>query len=330
MPLNAETASAMIFDKRLGVVNKMEHIPVMPDEVIKYLVPEKGSFRMVDGTLGCAGHSSMILNLNANAELLGIDRDSEAIRKAGKILEFAGNRVKLVRDSFSNLAEQVIGTGWLPVDAVLLDLGVSSPQIDNPERGFSLRMDGPLDMRMDGTASLTAARVLNNYSEEELERIFRDFGEIRESRKLARAVVARRGEKAWSRTKELKELCEAILGTSRKKSIPAATLCFQALRICVNNELEELKKGLRGAVEVIRPGGRIAVISFHSLEDRIVKNFFKRESIDCLCPPGLPVCICGHKPLLKLITKKPVTASEREITNNPRAASAKLRVAERI
>lgn len=313
-----------------GVERKREHIPVMPEEVIKYLAPGNGAYKIVDGTLGCGGHSSMILNFNANAELLGIDRDSEAIKKAGEVLEFAGNRVRFVRDSFGNLAEQVIGTGWLPVDAVLLDLGISSPQIDTPERGFSLRMDGPLDMRMDNSASLTAARVLNNFSEDELARIFREYGEIRESRKLARAIVCRREEKAWSRTKELAELCGSVLHTSRKKSVPAATLCFQALRICVNNELEELKKGLKGAVEVIRPGGRIVVISFHSLEDRIVKNFFKREASNCLCPPGLPVCICGHKPSLKLITRKPLTASREEIRSNPRAASAKMRVAEKI
>lgn len=310
-------------------MQETEHIPVMPEEVIKYLAPGNGAFRMVDGTLGWGGHSSLILKLNGAAELLGLDHDREAIKNAGKVLEFAGNRVKLVRGPFSTLAEQVIGTGWLPVDAVLLDLGVSSPQIDTPERGFSVRMDGPLDMRMDVSSSMTAARVLNIYSEEMLVRIFRDYGEIRESRKLARAIIERREEKPWSRTKELVELCENVLKSGRKKSVPSATLCFQALRICVNDELEELKKGLRGAVEVLRPGGRIVVISFHSLEDRIVKNFFRRESTECLCPPGLPECICRHKPSLKLITKKPVTASDEEIKRNRRAACAKLRVAEK-
>jgi 16S rRNA (cytosine1402-N4)-methyltransferase len=311
-------------------VSEYKHIPVMPDEVIEYLAPGNGAFKMVDGTLGGAGHSSLILKLNGAAELLGIDHDSEAIRNAGKVLEFAGNRVKLVRGAFSTLAEQVIGTGWLPVDAVLLDLGISSPQIDTPGRGFSLRVDGPLDMRMDVTSSMTAARVLNNYSEDGLAKIFRDFGEIRESRKLAKAVIERREVKAWSRTGELVELCENVLKSGRRKSIPSATLCFQALRICVNDELEELKKGLRGAVEVLAPGGRVVVISFHSLEDRIVKNFFRKESAECLCPPGLPVCICEQVPSLKLITRKPVTASEDEIRRNRRSGSAKLRVAEKI
>jgi len=308
---------------------KHKHIPVMPDEVVEYIAPGTGAFRMVDGTLGWGGHSSLILKLNGVAELLGIDRDREAIRNAGKVLEFAGNRIKLVRGSFSTLAEQVIGTGWLPVDAVLLDLGMSSPQIDTPERGFSLRMDGPLDMRMDITSSMTAARVLNNYSEDGLAKIFRDYGEIRESRKLARAIIRRREEKRWSRTGELVELCNDVLRSGRRKSVPAATLCFQALRICVNDELEELKKGLRGALEVLRPGGRIVVISFHSLEDRIVKKFFKREATECLCPPRLPQCVCGHKPSLKLITKKPITASDEEVQINRRAACAKLRVAEK-
>ena len=308
----------------------MQHIPVMPDEVIKYLASDNDGFRIVDGTVGCGGHSALILNLNGTAELLGIDHDREAIERAGKVLGFAGNRVKLIRGSFGNLAEHVIGTGWLPVDAVLLDLGVSSPQIDTPERGFSLRMDGPLDMRMDDASSITAARVLNNCSENELARIFRNFGEIRENRKLARAIVARREEKAWSRTKELADLCNDVLKSGRKKSAPAATLCFQALRIYVNDELEELKKGLKGAVEVLQPKGRIAVISFHSLEDRIVKTFFRRNASTCLCPPGLPACICGQVPSLKLITKKPITASQEEIARNPRASCAKLRVAEKI
>ena len=309
--------------------SESKHIPVMPDEVIEYLAPGKGAFRMVDGTLGRGGHSSLILKLNGAAELLGIDRDREALKNAEKVLGFAGNRVKLVQGSFSSLAEQVIGTGGLPVDAVLLDLGVSSPQLDTAERGFSLRMDGPLDMRMDVSSSMTAARVLNNFSVEMLEKIFRDFGEIRESRRLAEAIVKRREVQPWSRTGELAELCEKTLSAGRKKSVPAATLCFQALRICVNDELEELKKGLRAAVEVLRPGGRIVVISFHSLEDRIVKNFFRREAAECLCPPGLPQCICGHKPSLKLITRKPVTAADEEIKRNRRSVCAKLRAAEK-
>jgi 16S rRNA (cytosine1402-N4)-methyltransferase len=175
-----------------------------------------------------------------------------------------------------------------------------------------------------------AARVLNNTSQEELARIFWEYGDIRESRKLARAIVARREIKPWSHTLELAELCENVLKSGKRKSVPPATLCFQALRIYVNDELDELKEGLKGAMKILKPGGRIAVISFHSLEDRIVKNFFRREASECLCPPGLPACVCNHKPTLKILTKKPITAQSSEIKRNRRSGSAKLRVAERI
>ena len=308
----------------------MKHVPVMGDEVLSYLEPVKKGYRMVDATLGMGGHSSLILRMNATAEVLGMDRDAEALKEAQSALEFAGERKKLLRGSFGTLAEQVIGTGWLPVDAVLFDLGVSSLQIDTPERGFSVRFEGPLDMRMDTRSGTTAARILNNSSGEELARIFRDYGEIRESRKLAAAIVERRVAKPWSTTGELAGLCSEVLGRGRKRSIPPATLCFQALRIAVNDELGELRKALRGALEILGPGGRIVVISFHSLEDRIVKNFFRVESSECICPPGLPQCACSHRPSLKLITRKPVTASAEEIARNPRAGSAKMRVAEKL
>ncbi|MBN1865280.1 MAG: 16S rRNA (cytosine(1402)-N(4))-methyltransferase RsmH [Victivallales bacterium] len=308
----------------------MKHVPVMGNEVLSYLSPLGEGYRLVDGTVGLGGHSSLVLRESATAEVLGIDRDGEALKEAEKALEFAGARKRLVRGTFGTLAEQVIGTGWLPVDAVLLDLGVSSPQIDSPERGFSTRFEGPLDMRMDDRSGTTAARILNNSSEKDLAMIFRDYGGIRESRKLASAVVVRRLERPWSGTGELVELCRKVLVAGRKRSIPPATLCFQALRIAVNDELGELERGLRGAWEILRCGGKIAVICFHSLEDRIVKNFFRREASGCLCPPGLPECICGHKPTLRILTKKPVGASDDEVFRNPRAASARLRVAEKI
>ncbi len=306
------------------------HIPVLADEIVEYLNPGSGEYKFIDGTLGRGGHSSLILNLNAEAELLGIDRDSEALEGVAEKFKFASDRIHLVRGEFGSLAEHAISLGWHLVDAVLLDLGVSSPQIDSAVRGFSFRTDGPLDMRMDRRSGKTAARVLNNHSVEDIAHILWKYGDIRESRKLARAIVARRSEKLWSHTLELAELCEKVLKSGKRKSVPPATLCFQALRIYVNDELDELEKGLAGAMKVLKPGGRVAVISFHSLEDRIVKNFFRNEAAECLCPPGLPACVCHHKPTLKILTKKPITAKESEIRENRRSGSAKLRVAEKI
>jgi 16S rRNA (cytosine1402-N4)-methyltransferase len=313
-------------------MDKMAHIPVLADEILKYLLPDKNAdpFKMVDGTVGYGGHSSMILRRNAAAELLGIDRDVEALRHAEEALSFAGDRVQLVQGAFSSIEERVISRGWHLVDAVLLDIGVSSPQIDTPERGFSFRTDGLLDMRMDKSSSKTAARILNNYSEDGLTLMFKRNGEIQGSRKLARAIIERREVKSWSHTLELAELCEDLLGGGRKRSVPPATLCFQALRIEVNDELKELSEALEAAVKILKPGGRMAVISFHSLEDRIVKKFFRKLSSECLCPPGLPACVCGQIATLKELTRKPVTATDRELNENRRAASAKLRVAERL
>ncbi len=289
-----------------------------------------GPVKVIDGTVGYGGHSSLILKKHAEAVLLGIDRDSEALAAAEKVLSFAKDRIHLVKDNFSNLAVCAAGLGWHSVDAILLDLGVSSPQIDNPKRGFSYRLDGPLDMRMDVQSRETAGRILNTYTYEELERIFREYGEIHKSRKLAEEIVNRRRQKEWMYTAELAELCNSIPGIVRRGGPPAPSLCFQALRIEVNRELEELKKALEDGVKLLAPGGRMAVISFHSLEDRIVKHYFNMMARYCLCPPGLPVCICGHRQSLKFIKKKPVTASEEEIRENRRSASAKLRVAEKL
>ncbi len=305
------------------------HVPVLVEEVADFLLARRsGPFKMIDGTLGLGGHSSLILRRNAAAELLGIDRDEAALRRATEALGFANGRAHLVKGAFSSMTEHASSLGWHLVDAVLLDLGVSSIQIDSPERGFSIRNDGPLDMRMDKKSSKTAARVLNNSTETELARIFR-VGGVRGAGKLARAIVERAREKPWRRTEELVELCERVLGKG-KRSLPPATLCFQALRIFVNDELKELERALPAAVSLLRPGGRLAVISFHSLEDRMVKHFFRREASECLCPPGLPACVCGQKPKLKVLTGKPVTASEKELAENSRSASAKLRVAEKL
>ena len=306
------------------------HIPVLAREVLEYLIPETGECRVIDCTVGYGGHSSLILAKNRKAVLLGIDRDDEAIAAAEEVLKFAAGRFSLSRGNFSDLAELAAGKRWLSADVVLMDLGVSSPQIDSPRRGFSFKHDGPLDMRMDCHADRTASRFLNTAGVEDLEFAFREYGEIRESRRLARKIVERRNEKAWFGTLEFADFCNSVLGRQRRPGLQAATLCFQALRIAVNSELQELEKALPKAVELLRPGGRIAVISFHSLEDRIVKRYFVSEARDCICPPGLPVCCCGHKKILKIITRRPLEAGRDEVQENRRAGSAKMRVAEKI
>ncbi len=313
-------------------MSTFHHIPVLAEGVLEHLTfPVGRKVRMIDGTLGGGGHSSMLLEKYPQLELLGIDRDEMALESAAKKLAFAGSRVHLCHGEYAGMKEHALSIGWESVDGILLDIGVSSPQIDLPERGFSWRNNGPLDMRMDQSADVTAGRVLNFSSEEELCRIFREYGELRSAAKLARAVVERRKEGFFGTTADLVRLCDDTLGKSAPGKLPVPTLVFQALRIAVNGELEQLEEGLAGALELLAPGGRLAVISFHSLEDRIVKEFFRRESASCICPPGLPVCCCGHKALLNLpLRSKVVTASKEELKNNPRAACAKLRIAEKI
>ena len=311
------------------------HVPVLPRQTIDLLLDGtiRPIRRMIDGTIGCGGHSALILERLPEAELLGIDRDDEALVRAGERLAFAGKRVHLRKGRFSELGEFARGLGWDSVDAILLDIGVSSPQIDDPKRGFSFRQDGPLDMRMDRSSGLSASRIVNQYDADSLRKLFQENGEMenRDARMLAEAIVSAREKKAFSTTGELAELCERILRSrNRKRSLPAPTLCFQALRMEVNGELEELRKALASAVPLLNPGGRLCVISFHSLEDRIVKTFFREMAETCKCPPGLPVCVCGWTPVLKIVTKHPVTADEAELAENPRAACAKLRAAEKI
>jgi len=306
-----------------------KHLPVLYREVLEYLTFD-GPCRIIDGTLGCGGHSSLILKSNPQAELLGIDRDSDALERARESLRFAERRIKMVRGNFSELVSSANEYGWDSVDAVLLDVGVSSPQIDDSKRGFALRLDGPLDMRMDKRSQVTASRILNYRGETELANIFYEYGEERRSRRLARAIVERREEKPFERTLEFAEFCESVLGKSRPGKLPTPTKCFQALRIAVNDELGELKQALSEAVPLLKKGGRLAVISFHSLEDRIVKEFFKEQAASCVCPPGMPVCICDHPAQIKILTRRPVQAQADEIEFNRRAASAKLRVAEKL
>ncbi|MBO4646637.1 MAG: 16S rRNA (cytosine(1402)-N(4))-methyltransferase RsmH [Lentisphaeria bacterium] len=311
----------------------LTHIPVLAEETVRLLTGGRtsGAFHMIDCTLGCGGHSSLVLKQDPDAEVLALDRDPQAIVRGAAALEFAAERVFLRQTDFAGMKKAAADVGWDQADAILMDLGVSSPQIDDPKRGFSYRFDGPLDMRMDGTAELTAARVLNTYPENELERVFREYGEIREARQLARAIVEDRKGKPFETTFQFAGLCDRILrGKGRKGGLPAPTLPFQALRIEVNDEIGQLRRALDAALELLAPGGILAVISFHSLEDRIVKHFMAEMAVRCKCPPDFPVCVCGWKPKLEVLTKKPLTATEAELRSNPRAACAKLRAARKI
>ena len=312
-----------------GVLD-FSHLPVLPREIVDFFTfPPEKALRMVDGTLGNGGHSRLLLEANPRMKLLGIDRDSAALSRAGKQLEFADDRVALRRGNYSEMKQLAADVGWEQVDGILLDIGVSSPQLDDQSRGFSWRFDGPLDMRMDSDSEVTASRIVNRSSEEELTRIFRDYGEVREARKLARRIVEAREEKLFATTGELAEFVEKVLGRSRPGKLPVPTLVFQAIRIAVNDELGELEKGLKAAVELLAPGGRLAVISFHSLEDRIVKNFFREKTRGCICPPEFPVCVCNHVPELAIVSKKAITAQKDELDANRRSAPAKLRLAVR-
>lgn len=307
-----------------------EHLPVLPREVVEYMSLPNGTKRFIDGTLGSGGHSKLILEANPEAELLGIDRDEEALERTARRLAFAGDRVKLVHGEFSNLAAIAEANNFVNVDGVLLDIGVSSPQIDDPARGFSWRHDGPLDMRMNMSGGASAADMINTISEMELTKILSEYGEIRSARKLASAIVTRRKGEPFSRTVELANFCEEVLGRTAPGKLPLPTLVFQALRIAVNNELGELESGLNGAMRVLGKGGRLAVISFHSLEDRLVKNFMRDAALSCICPPSFPVCSCNKRSELKVLTRKVVMAQPDELEGNRRSAPARLRVAERI
>ncbi len=306
-----------------------KHQSVLLDEAVS-LLTENGGGRFIDGTLGGGGHTRKLLETLPECEVLGIDCDQTALEAAQENLKSFGGRFHAVKGRFSRLSELARYHGWDEVDGVLLDLGVSSPQIDTPERGFSFRFDAPLDMRMDRQSPITAAVLLNTLGEQELAKVLFEYGEERRSRVIARAVVQRRQTRPWERTGELAELLEKIVGRQFQHGLPPATRTFQALRIAVNRELDELQDALDGAMEITGEGARIVVIAFHSLEDRMVKNFFREAASDCVCPPGLPICVCGKVPSLRVITRKPVIASEEELRANPRSSCAKLRAAERL
>lgn len=301
------------------------HVPVLYDEVLEFLNPHPDGV-YIDGTVGAGGHAAGILERSApDGRLLGLDQDPNALAAATERLNAFGDRVILVRSNFRRMRDVAREHGFADVDGILLDLGYSSLQIDDMERGFSFRADAPLDMRLDPDAPTMAADLVNHLSQTELADIIYEYGDERHSRKIARAIVERRPVKT---ARELGDLIEEVLG--RHGRIHPATRTFQALRIAVNDELGALEETLPQAVELLRPGARVAVISFHSLEDRIVKHFFKQEAQDCICPPHILVCECGHTATVDVITRSPVTAKEEEVDRNPRARSAKLRVAERL
>ena len=308
----------------------MEHVSVLLDECIRYLdIKPDGIY--VDGTLGMGGHSEAIASRLTTGRLIGIDRDDRALAFAGKRLARFGDRVTLRKGNFSDLGALLDSAGVDKADGMLFDLGVSSPQLDNAERGFSYSQDAPLDMRMDETAPLTAAEILNEWSEAELRSIFWRYGEERYAGRIAAAITARREETPLRTTGELVDIIRKTMPAAalREKQHPAKR-CFQALRIAVNDELGSLERMLEQAPDRLAPGGRLLIISFHSLEDRIVKEAIRRRENGCTCPKDFPVCTCGFVQTLRSITRKPVTPSQKETERNPRARSAHLRIAEKV
>lgn len=299
------------------------HIPVLFEDCMRLMDPKAGEL-YADGTLGAGGHSEGILKSSGpDGRLLAFDLDPVAIGIAQERLKPYGERVRIIHDSYVNLGNYVDENS---LDGFIVDLGVSSMQLDRRERGFSFLQDGPLDMRFSPDQRLTAEEIVNDWPEEELSRILWEYGEERKSRRIAAAICVEREAGRIETTSQLRDIIQSAVGSGKEKIHPA-TRSFQAIRIAVNEELKAVETVLPAAVQALKPGGRLLVISFHSLEDRIVKNYFKTESRDCLCPPEQPVCTCGHKAVLKELTRHPVTADEDEIRLNPRARSAKLRAA---
>jgi 16S rRNA (cytosine1402-N4)-methyltransferase len=307
------------------------HLPVLPEEVMALLDPAPGGIYL-DGTVGGGGHARLILEASApDGRLIGLDRDPSALRKAAEVLAPFGDRVVLRHRNFSEAAGVLSELGISGLDGMLLDLGVSSHQLDEASRGFSFRGEAPLDMRMDPASGPTAADLVNTAAAEELARIFREFGEERWAGRIARRIVQVRQQHPLTTTRQLAELVrDAVPGGKAPARIHPATRVFQALRIQVNQELEHISRGIAEAIDLLNPGGRLVVISFHSLEDRIVKRFFQEEAKGCICPPRLPTCVCNHRPSLELLTRKGVRASDAEVEANPRARSAVLRAVRRI
>ena len=308
---------------------QFNHRSVLLDETLEGLnIRPNGIY--VDGTLGGAGHSSELLKREATAKLIGIDQDPDAIKAASKRLEPFGDRVTIVKSNYENIGRILKERNIDKVDGILLDLGVSSYQLDTPERGFSYMSDAPLDMRMDTESERTASDIVNCYSENELFRIIRDYGEDRFAKNIAKHIVAARATKKIETTFELNDIIRASIPAKvRETGGHPSKRTFQAIRIELNRELEVLEESIQGMIDLLNDKGRLCIITFHSLEDRIVKKAFNTAENPCICPPGFPVCVCGRKSKGKHITKKAITPSDVEMNDNPRSKSSKLRIFER-
>jgi len=310
--------------------NATDHIPVLADEVRQLLAIRPGE-TVVDATFGAGGHAALLAaDLRGDGRLIAIDRDPAARTYFDRFRKQTGVKGRFLRGDFAVVLEQLADNG-ARADAILFDLGVSSMQIDRPERGFSYATDAPLDMRMDPSSNLSARELVNEASERELTHIFRSYGEERYAKQIARAIVRRRRGQPFERTGELVETIKAAIpAPARFGDGHPAKRVFQALRIAVNDELTALEDALPAAVELMKPGGRLAVISFHSLEDRIVKQFLRDQEHGCTCPPDFPVCVCGREPVLRATPRRAIRPSQRELASNPRAASARLRAAVKV
>ena len=311
-------------------MSEFYHVSVLLDECLEGLnIKPDGTY--VDGTLGGAGHSSQIVKRLTTGHHIGIDRDPVALKAAGERLAPFGDKVTLVHSNFCEIKQVLEDLQIEGVDGILLDLGVSSPQLDDGSRGFSYMADAPLDMRMNSEDTMSAYDVVNTWSQDELKRILYDYGEERYAPRIAAAICNRRTEKPIETTLELVDVIRSAMPAQalREKQHPAKR-SFQAIRIAVNDELGSVEKVMRDAIPCLNKGGRLAVITFHSLEDRIVKNAMADAAKGCTCPPNFPVCVCGKKPKVKLITRKPIVSGDEELERNPRARSAKLRVCEKL
>jgi 16S rRNA (cytosine1402-N4)-methyltransferase len=307
-------------------MKKPAHIPVLLNEVVEALNVRAG-FKYVDCTLGPGGHAQAILDRSGpTGQLLGIDADPEAINLAKENLGNYPNPIILVNSNFVNLESICLNNNFIPVDGILFDLGVSSLQLDSADRGFSFKADAELDMRFSPDQSVTAMNLVNTLAEKELSRIIWEYGEENKSRQIAHLIVKSR---PVTDTRKLAQIVEQVAGAQHSRIHPA-TRTFQALRIAVNSELENLEKALNQTINCLNSGGRLVVISYHSLEDRIVKKFMKHESSECVCPPDVPVCVCNHVPTMRVVDRKIVIPDDEEVKKNPRSRSAKLRVMERI
>jgi 16S rRNA (cytosine1402-N4)-methyltransferase len=308
----------------------LEHVPVLLREAVDLLAPRPGGV-YVDGTLGAGGHAAEILRRSApDGVVIGLDQDPEAVERCKASLAEFGDRAVIRRANYRDVPAVLAETGYETVDGVLLDLGVSWFHVKTPERGFSFMLDGPLDMRMDTGRPETAADLVNNLSREELATIIREYGEERRAGAIARAIEKARARRPITGTAQLAEIVSSVFPPYPPRRLHPATLTFQALRIAVNDELGALREGMDRIILLLNPGGRLAVIAFHSLEDRIVKQAFAAAAKGCVCPPKMPVCSCGRKPVLRVLTHRPMTAGPDETARNAAARSAKLRAAEKL